>query len=342
MQPGFFDVDQRHEEISRMGDPLKKLNECIPWDNFLLVLSELDNKERKNNAGRKAYPAILMFKIIILQSLYNLSDNKTEYMIRDRLSFMRFLELKMEDKVPDEKSIWLFRERLKEANLMEPLFQEFNRYLNNQGFDAKKGQIIDTSIIPVPKQRNKREENREIKEGITPEKWKENPNKLRQKDIDARWTTKHKQSHYGYKNHINVDAKHKLIREYAVTTASIHDSQCFEEILDHRNSSKDVYVDSAYRSEESDQLLKDLELKNKTHYRAYRNKPLSEHKQQINKKRSSTRVRVEHIFGFMQNSMGGKQIRGIGIARAKLQLGIRNFTYNLCRYGQLLRIEEAV
>ena len=99
MQPGFFDVDQRHEEISRMGDPLKKLNECIPWDNFLLVLSELDNKERK------AYPAILMFKIIILQSLYNLSDNKTEYMIRDRLSFMRFLELKMEDKVPDEKSI---------------------------------------------------------------------------------------------------------------------------------------------------------------------------------------------------------------------------------------------
>ena len=134
MQPGFFDVDQRHEEISRMGDPLKKLNECIPWDNFLLVLSELDNKERKNNAGRKAYPAILMFKIIILQSLYNLSDNKTEYMIRDRLSFMRFLELKMEDKVPDEKSIWLFRERLKEANLMESLFQEFNRYLNNQGF----------------------------------------------------------------------------------------------------------------------------------------------------------------------------------------------------------------
>ena len=97
MQPSFFDVDQRHEEISKMGDPLEKLNRCIPWDDFLLVLSELDNKERKSNAGRKAYPAILMFKIIILQSLYNLSDNKTEYMIRDRLSFMRFLELKMEE-----------------------------------------------------------------------------------------------------------------------------------------------------------------------------------------------------------------------------------------------------
>jgi len=342
MQPSFFDVDQRHEEISKMGDPLEKLNRCIPWDDFLLVLSELDNKERKSNAGRKAYPAILMFKIVILQSLYNLSDNKTEYMIRDRLSFMRFLELKMEDKIPDEKSIWLFRERLKEANLIEPLFNEFNRYLNNQGFDAKKGQIIDASIIPVPKQRNKREENKQIKEGVTPEPWKETPNKLRQKDTDARWTKKHSQNRYGYKNHINVDVKHKLIREYAVTTASTHDSQCFKEILDHRNSCKEVYADSAYRSEESDQLLKDLELKNKTHYRSYRNKPLSEHKQQINKARSTIRVRVEHIFGFMQNSMGGKQIRSIGIARAQLQLGIRNLTYNLCRYGQLLRIAEAV
>ena len=183
MQPGFFDFDSRYEQISQMGDPLEKLNTCIPWHEFRIPLKKIHGKEKKNKVGRKPYDVILMFKILILQELYNLSDNRTEYMIRDRLSFMRFLELNIEDTIPDEKTIWLFRERLTKAGLMKTLFEQFDRYLNSHGFSAHKGQIIEASIIPVPKQRNSRKENKQIKNGALPKDWTEHPNRLKQKDI---------------------------------------------------------------------------------------------------------------------------------------------------------------
>ena len=92
-----------------------------------------------------------MFKTLILQSLYNLSDEAMEYQVRDRLSFMRFLDLAIEDCVPDARTIWFFREHLKELKLVEKLFAGFGRYLAESGFEAKKGQIIDTSIVAAPK-----------------------------------------------------------------------------------------------------------------------------------------------------------------------------------------------
>lgn len=126
--PGFFDIDRRLEALSCMGDPLEKLNEVIPWEEFRPLLSKVHEKARKSNAGRKPLDVILMFKILILQNLYNLVDNKTEYLIRDRLSFMRFLGLELKDTIPDEKTIWLFRERLKELDLSEKLFAQFSQH----------------------------------------------------------------------------------------------------------------------------------------------------------------------------------------------------------------------
>ena len=161
---------------------------------------------------------------------------------------MRFLGLSLGDAVPDEKTIWLFREQLTEAGLIKRLFQEFDAFLEEKGFSARKGQIIDASIVEAPRQRNSREENRQIKAGQIPEDWSEQ--KKRQKDTDARWTKKNGQNYYGYKSHIDVDVKHKLIRDYEVTPASVHDSQVFEDLLDEDNSSRDVWADSAYRSEE--------------------------------------------------------------------------------------------
>ena len=203
---------------------------------------------RKSAAGRKPLDEIVMFKVLVLQSLYNLSDDNTEYMIRDRLSFMRFLGLGLENAVPDAKSIWLYREAWAKDGTAKVLFEAFDAYLKQQGYLAMGGQIVDATIVPVPKNRNTPEQNAAIKAGEVPSGWAENPAKLRQKDLDARWTKKHGRSHYGYKNHINIDRTHKLVREYTVTDAARHDSQELEAVLDPDNTASDVWADSAYRS----------------------------------------------------------------------------------------------
>ena len=161
-------------------------------------------------------------------------------MIRDRLSFMRFLGLGLGDRVPDEKTIWLFKDQLAKGKVTEKLFARFDGYLIQKGFAAKKGQIMDAAIVEVPRQRNTRQENQKIKSGEVPA-WEEN--KQRQKDIDARWTKKNAVSYFGYKNHVSTDVKHKLVRKWAVTPASVHDSQAFGQLLDKNNSGKGVWAD---------------------------------------------------------------------------------------------------
>lgn len=341
-QPGFFDLDNRYESISQLGDPLETLDRSIPWETFRPVLKKALRKFKKSNAGRKPYDPVFMFKILVLQSLYNLSDDQTEFQIKDRLSFMRFLGLDFEDTVPDAKTLWLFRDTLANKGAIDKLFKKFNRTLDREGLYARQGQLIDASIVPVPTQRNTREENACIKQGEVPEDWQEQPHKLRQKDSDARWVKKNGQSHYGYKNHVNADRKHKLIRVYDVTDASVHDSQMFERILDPDNTGKQVWADSAYRSEEIDQALKKRNLKNEIKYKGYRGMPLSQAKQRVNRKRSSIRAPVEHIFGFQKNSLGGKFIRTIGIIRARARIGLMNLAYNIKRYVYLTKNKPAI
>ena len=118
-QPGFFDLDDRYEKLSKQGDPLEALDATISWSTFRPVLKKLQKRERKSNAGRKPYDVIMMFKLLVLQSLYNLSDEQVEFQVRDRLSFMRFLGLSLEDRVPDATTLWLFRESLVEHDLIE-------------------------------------------------------------------------------------------------------------------------------------------------------------------------------------------------------------------------------
>src|SRR5437588_11377435 len=173
-QPGFFDVDRRLAAISAKGDPLETIKGTAPWEEFradIEAVTETKPEERKRNAGRKPYDTILKFKIIVLQSLHNLSDERTEYLIRDRMSFMRFLDLELEDPVPDATTIWLFREALAQVGLIDKLFERFGQHLEAEGYIARDGQILDATIVPVPKQRNTKEENEAIKAGKTPEGW---------------------------------------------------------------------------------------------------------------------------------------------------------------------------
>ena len=335
MLSGLFDWQTRFEQLDNGGDPLVKLNQIVDWELFRKSLETIRQiEDRKSNAGRKPFDVIIMFKIMILQSLYNLSDDQLEFQIRDRLSFMRFLGLSLSDTVPDAKTIWLFREQLTDANLIKKLFDQFDDFLRKNGFSAQKGQIVDASIVAAPKQRNSREENKQIKEGQTPDDWSEN--KKRQKDTDARWTKKGGQNHYGYKNHINIDVKHKLIRDYAVTPASVHDSNVLEQILDKNNSSKDVYADSAYGSEDKRNALKKARFRGHIQQKGCRYKKLSDCQIKANYKRAKIRSRVEHIFGVQAMRAVDLLIRTVGIIRAKAKVGLRNLAYNMDRYCLLL------
>ena len=167
-------------------------------EGFRGELEQIRDKPRKSNAGRKPFDVVVMFKVLVLQQMYNLGDDQTEYQIRDRYSFCRFLGLTPEGRVPDAKTIWLFREQLVRRELIESLFAGFSSQIETAGYQARKGQIVDASIVSAPKQRNGREENAQIKAGKPPEDW--SGNKRPQKDIEARWTKKHGKSYYGYKS----------------------------------------------------------------------------------------------------------------------------------------------
>jgi IS5 family transposase len=337
-QMGFFDVARRYAGLDAKTDPLVQINALVPWQSFRRRLEAVWRQPaaaRKSKAGRKPWDAIVMFKAIVLCELYNLSDDQVEYQLRDRLSFVRFLGLGLEDTVPDAKTVWLYREQLAQAGVIERLFDDFAGHLKSQGYLAMGGQIIDASIVPVPKQRNSRDDNARIKDGETPEGWAQQPAKRAQKDTDARWTKKHGRSHYGYKNHVNVDRRHKLVRRYKATPASVHDSQVVDDILDPDNTASDVWADSAYRSAENEAKLAEKGLKSRIHSKGRRGKPLSEREKRGNRTRSKVRARVEHVFGAQSNDMGGTLLRSIGLVRAKARIGLKNLAYNMRRLVHL-------
>jgi len=331
-QPSFWDWEERQSKLNEKKDLLVRLNEMIEWETFRPLLEQIHNKPRKSNAGRKPIDVIVMFKLLVLQQLYNISDEALEYQVSDRLSFMQFLGFGLADEVPDATTVWLFRKQLIEQELIEPLFEQFDGYLIEQGYAAQGGQIVDATLIPVPKQHNRKDEDEQIKQGEVPSEWQEKPHKRSQKDTDARWTKKGGKSYFGYKNHIGVDAQHRLIRRYVVTDASVHDLQVLGQLLDEDNESDVIWGDSAYRSEDTEDTLALIGFDSQIHERGYRNHPLSEEQKHSNRTKSQTRARVEHVFGTWVMQMGGKLVRSIGIVRAKAQLGLKNLTYNLIRY----------
>ena len=335
---GFFDQDIRLSKLSELGDPLEMLNQGIDFELFRGMLESKLTKIAKGKGGRPPYDYVLMFKIIILQRYYNLSDEQVEYQINDRMSFMRFLNLTIADDIPDSRTVWNFREQLTDLEIVESLFELFLKKLYELGLIINEGKIIDASFIEVPKQRNKKEENKQIKENKIPEAWNDKPRKLAQKDTDAKWTKKGNQAFYGYKNHVKTDSKSKIICKYKSTDASVHDSQATAELLEDKDKGEEFYADSAYTGEKQEAEISKKGLINQVHEKGYKNKPLTDEQKAKNKIKSKTRVRVEHIFGFMENSMNGMEIRSIGFKRANAIIGLTNLVYNMFRKIQLQKL----
>ena len=326
---GFFDQDIRLSKLSQLGDPLERLNTGVDFEMFRELLETSLHKDPKGKGGRPPYDYVLMFKIQILQRYYNLSDDQTEYQINDRMSFMRFLGLTISDDIPDSRTIWHFTETLTDLNLVKDLFDLFGKELERLGLIVNEGKIVDASFVEAPRQRNSRDDNQKTKQGQGDDLWKDKPNKKRQKDIDARWTKKNFQNYYGYKNHAKEDAKSKLVDAYTVTDASVHDSQALDDLLQDQDREQELFADSAYVGQE------DILEKDQIHEKGYKNKPLTEQQKSSNTEKSRTRARVEHVFGFMENSMGSMFFRKVGIKRAETVVGLMNLTYNMFRKIQL-------
>ena len=336
---GLFDQESSIDKLSKLGNPLEKLHHVIDFEMFRKDLEEsMLNTNKKSAAGRKPYDVVMMFKIILLKRFYNLSDEQTEYQINDRLSFKEFLGLSSGDNVPDARSIWLFQDRMIQNNLEEKLFTKFNSYLDSQGLIVSSGKIVDASFVEVPRQRNNKEENAKIRKGEGDDLWNENPHKKRQKDTDARWTQKGGKRHYGYKNHIKMNERSKLIDKYVVTSAEVHDSQVLKDLIDSSDNGQELYADSAYIGKSIKELLEKNNITPQITNRAFRNNPLSEIEKESNRNKSKTRSRVEHVFGFIGNSMNKSQIKSIGFERAKGVVGLINLVYNMCRYEQIVRL----
>ena len=293
------------------------------------------SQDRKSNAGRKRIDPLILFKMLILQQLFNLSDEELEFQVNDRRSFEDFVGLGVMNSIPDATTIAFFRERLRKAEVIEELFDMFEAHLRSQGLQARGGQILDATLVPVPKQRNTGEENKDIKAGRLPEGWDDNADRLQQKDLDARWVKKNGISHYGYKNSICVDVDHGFIRRYAVTPANIHDSKMIARLLDPENEHDFVWADSAYSGEPIQDLLGLAGYESLIHEKGVRNQPLSDAAKELNRIKSAVRSCVEHVFGCMTMSMGGKLTRKIGLARVEAWWGLKNLTFNFLRYLQL-------
>lgn len=349
-QAGLFDIEERLRDLSAKGDDLERVNALVDFEMFRAELERAVPRSDRAKGGRPPYDHVLMFRILILQASHSLSDERTEYLIKDRLSFMRFLGLSLADRVPDANSIWNFREGLTRATLdgvpaIEALFRRFDTQLRSAGFIAMGGQIIDATVVAAPKQRNTEDEKRALREGRVPEDWTKKPAKLRQKDRDARWTVKYSKAKpatdgtkrvdiavpmFGYKNHIGIDRRYGLIRTWTATHAARHDGSELPALLDRSNTASGVWADTAYRSAKNEARLTEAGFTSRIHRKKPKGKPMPRRTSRANSAKSEVRSRVEHVFARQKGPMG-MVIRTVGLARAKVKIGLANLAYNMRR-----------
>jgi IS5 family transposase len=345
-QPGFFDSDERLKVLSAAGDPLERLALVVDFEVFRGELEAVLSRSNRVKGGRPPYDAVLMFKVLVLQTLYTLSDDQTEYQLRDRLSFMRFVGLALHDPVPDAKTIWLYREQLARAGAVERLFARFDEILRAKGWLAMGGQIVDATIIEARRPRLTQTEKDTIKGGGTPAEWK--PARRAQIDRDGRWTLKRgrkretppSQGHqrqpeiavpmFGYKNHVGIDREHGFLRRYTVTHAARYDGSQLGAVLDRDNTASDVWADTAYRSAANLALLERRGLKPQFQRKKPRGRKMPAHIARGNASRARVRSRVEHVFA-AQKCRLGLIVRTVGMVRARAKIGMANLVYNFTR-----------
>lgn len=336
MQYTFFDDEKLLEKLTKLGDVLERLSAIVNWRIFEPILDAAIPREKSARGGRPPMENLLMFKILLIKRLYNLSYDQTEYQINDRITFRRFLGLDFGDRVPDAKTIWLYEEMLSKSEAGKELFDLFFQAIEDKGYVTRSGSIVDASFIEAPRRKNTKEEREQLKKGEVPEKWDDHahPQKLRQRDTDATWTKKNNEAHFGYKDTVKVDLDSKLIVDYRVTSASVNDAKAAEGIFNTQD--KVAYGDSAYPSLD---LPEGVE--SQISERGARNHSLTEEQKANNAVKAKKRCRIEHVFAGMVQMVGGTFVRSKNLARATFHISMLNLLYNMRRVLFLRRPRTA-
>lgn len=333
MQFSFFDESNRLEKLTELGDTLEQLNAIVNWHIFTPVLSQSITRIDSGKGGRPPLDNLLMFKVLVIKRLYNLSFDQTEYQINDRISFMRFLGFGIGDRVPDAKTIWLYEDLLSKSEAGKRIFDLFFEAIAAKGYITRAGSIVDASFVEAPKRRNTKEQRESLKNGEIPVEWRdtERPQKLMQRDTDATWTVKGNEAHFGYKDNVKVDLDSKLITDFRVTTASTNDAKAAEGIFNEQDNV--AYGDSIYPNIELPEGVTNMICE-----KGNRNHPLTEEQRQSNHLKAKKRCRVEHVFAGMVQMVGGTTVRCKNISRATFNISMLNLLYNMRRVVSLNRM----
>ena len=348
-QPGFFDVDERVRELSAKGDDLERIGALV---DFAMIRAELEQAvpgADGTKGGRPAFDHVLMFRILLLAAIHGLSGERCAYLIKDRPSFMRFLGLGLADPVPDANTIRAFREALKRgrggAAVRALRCHAARRRLPGDG----RTEIVDATIVAAPKQRNTEAERAAIKAGQLPEGWAEKPAKLRQKDRDARWAVKFSKARpcedgaplvdlavpaFGDKNHVAIDRRHGLTRGWTASYAAAHDGARLAEVVDADNTAAGLWADTAWRSAKNEAWLAERGLVSRIHRRKPPGRPMAARTRRANARKPVVRSAIEHVFARQKGSMA-LVVRTIGIARARVKIGLANLACDMKRLVRL-------
>jgi len=300
------------KRLSNCGGPLETMGRVVNFEVFRPALEKALAYGDGARGGRPAYDPVAMFKVLILAAQNTVSDARMEFLIRDRLSWLRFLGFDLGAVTPDENTIRLFREKLMRAGALDALFAAFDRQLRTRGYLPMGGQIVDATLVVASKQRNTTAEKAAIKEGKSAaEIWPDQPAKAAQKDIDARWTVKFAKARplpggrpgidiaipsFGYKSSIAICRRYGFIRRGKVTDGARFDGRMLRDVVTNDNTASDVWVDTAYRSRSNEAWLKSIGRVSRVHRKKPRGKPMSARTARANAAGSTERARVEHVF----------------------------------------------
>jgi IS5 family transposase len=335
-----FVQERRQEKLVQFTGVLRKLEQLVDWPGLAAAVNQATGREAAQpKGGRPAYPTVALLKILVLQQLHgNLSDEAMEYALLDRASWQHFVGLAQARDLPDARTLWVFKEQLAQGGGggAMALFEVVGQQLAQAGLQARGGQLIDATLITVPKAHLDKQEKATLKAGKTPSHW--SAKKTAHIDTDARWTAKREVYCFGYKAHVNTDQQHKLIRAIEVTPANVDDRVPLERLIDQsqprKQSGKTVHADRGYHSAATRALLQAMGLIDAVARKddAKRFDQTDLHRR--NQKLARIRARVEHVFGAWEKTMG-KTIRTIGGVRATAQITIQATVYNLRRWVTL-------
>lgn len=340
-----FDAEERLRWLSASGDPLQRLRSAVDFEAFRDELESVLPRADRSRGGRPPWDAVLMFRVLVLQAFCTLSDDQAEYQLRDRISFMRFAGLALQDAVPDAKTIRPCREQLTRADALARLFARFDAMLAERGFLAVGGQIVDATVVEARRPRLTKGERQTLRDGATPEGWSKA--RTRQIGRDGRWTIKRGRKAqrpegtprqapgggisqiavavFGYKNHPGIDRTHGFIRRFVVTDAARHDGAQLGAVLDPANTGSSVWADTACRSQANLESLGRRGLRPEFQRAKPRGRPMPTHIARGNATRARVRSLVEHVFAAQKRRMG-LVVRCVGLVRATARITLANLT----------------